>query len=138
MKSYTLLYLCVLSLLFFLLCISFCASSKRTFPQNIGSSTERSGKKGSLGICIGPGCSCVAPSGSKAPSSQLPCLRHGVFPAEGKPRKVVPSCQLHLGKITLEAARLPSVPQGAQSAPLQKGGEERLGEREETSTCLTG
>lgn len=119
----------------------FCTPRKRTFPQSIvflGIAQERKVAPASVyGLNI-PVCGpFLAP---KQPSSFKPAahLRHGVFPAEGKPRESgsqlpAPSRQNHIraSPASLRTSR-------EQSAPPQTGGEERLREKEETSTSFTG
>jgi hypothetical protein len=54
---------------------------------------------------------------------QASCLRHGDSQQRASRGKVVPSCQLHLGKITLEPAqRLPSVPPESSQLPRKREG----------------
>lgn len=61
------------------------------------------------------------------PSSLEPAASVMEFSQQRASRgKVVPSCQLHLGKITLEPAPASLSPSREQSAPPQKGGEDRL------------
>lgn len=115
--------------------ICFCATGKNNLPRRpqgtafLGSPQQ--GKVASASAS-GPMCSCVALPGTAAAPIQrlLPasCLVSVMeFPRQrASGGKVVPSCQLHLGKIALEPALASLNPSGgAHSAPLQKGGRER-------------
>lgn len=60
---------------------------------------------------------------SEQPQSLKPAVSVMEFSQQRASRgKVVPSCQLHLGKITLEPARLPSVPPESSQLPRKREG----------------
>jgi hypothetical protein len=91
-------------------------------------------------VLCGPAWLCSSPTSSIQSLLSASCLVSVMeFPRQRASRgKAVPSCQLHLSKITLEPARLPSVPpERVQSAPPQMGGAERHREKEETSISFS-
>lgn len=113
----------------FLICICFCAWNKPTFPQSVISPGIAQERMAGPSISLWPECSCVALFGSKAaPAASSQLSRHGVFPAEGKPRESGSQLPALSRQNHIRASPASLGPSREQSAPPQKGGEGRLGE----------